>query len=380
MTLFQDGFTPLHFIIKMIQQISQYEYLGNSLQKFNSNMNELNVRIDHLYSDSNKWNSMTNTLSALLSSLNSFSTLVASNSSNWKRSSDLVYNLRGYWEEPIMVVYKNTFNCVANMTEIETWLNDNFPSSNFSPTQIMRCDFLCKNYSAEGLAGVRIREYKPEVQELLAANYSVTVGEIYDFLSYKNILESLIVVFNSLFRKYGKESLNISGIDAMTEIVNYVYYNVNTDSFESAELIKLSQTDLKMFHSYVYQYETAIVKYNLFVQRNFLNIPNNVLVQFEPRNISNYTGGRFFFKIRNKRWSYHDYKNIEFCAANLCNDCFEALPINELYIGEKDCPQRFKYLLTECEFEPSYVSPSAGPLMLNVPDNEDYNILDHLFS
>lgn len=364
----------------MIQQISQYEYLGNSLQKFNSNMNELNVRTDRLYSDSNKWNSMASTFFSLFSTLNSFSTFVESISSNWKRSADLVYNLRGYWEEPIHIVYKNTFTCVANMTEIETWLNDNFPSSSFSPTQIVRCDFLCKNYSAEGLEGVRIKEYKPEVQELLAANYSVTVNEINDFLSYKNILESLIVVFNALFRKYGRESLNISGIDAITEVVNYVYYNANTDSFESVELKQFSQTDLKMFHSYVFQYETVIVKYNLYVQRNFLNIPNNVLVQFQPLNVSNYTGGRFFFKIRNGRWSYHDYKNIEFCAANLCNDCYDALPINELYLGEKDCPQRFKYLLTECEFAPPYISPYVEPLMLNISDNEDYNILDHLFS
>lgn len=364
----------------MIQQISQYEYLGNSLYKFNSNMNELNVRMDRLYSDSNKWNSMASTFFNLFGTLNSLSNFVESNSANWKRASDLVYNLRGYWEEPIQIVYKNTFNCVANMPEIETWLNDNFPSSNFSPTQILRCDYLCKNYSAEGLEGDRIKEYNPQLQELLASNYSVSVNEVYDFLSYKNILESLIVVFNSLFRKYGKNSLNITGIDAMTAVSNYVYYNANNDLFETSELANFSQTDLKVFHSYVYQYETVIQKYNLYVQRNFLNIPNSVLVQFEPRNVSNYTGGRFFFKIRNGRWSYHDYTSIEYCAAANCSDCYDTLPINELYIGEKDCPQRFKYLLTECEFAPPYVNPYVEPMMLNLPVSEDYNILDHLFS
>lgn len=364
----------------MIQQISQYEYLGNSLYKFNSNMNELNVRMDRLYSDSNKWNSMASTFFNLFGTLNSLSNFVESNSANWKRASDLVYNLRGYWEEPIQIVYKNTFNCVANMPEIETWLNDNFPSSNFSPTQILRCDYLCKNYSAEGLEGDRIKEYNPQLQELLASNYSVSVNEVYDFLSYKNILESLIVVFNSLFRKYGKNSLNITGIDAMTAVVNYVYYNANNDLFETSELANFSQTDLKIFHSYVYQYETVIQKYNLYVQRNFLNIPNSVLVQFEPRNVSNYTGGRFFFKIRNGRWSYHDYTSIEYCASSNCSDCYDILPINELYPSEKDCPQRFKYLLTECEFTPPYVNPYVEPMMLNMPVGEDYNILDHLFS
>ena len=360
----------------MIRQISEFEYLGNSLEKFNSNMNELNVRMDILYSNSNKWNSLADAFNSTFNDLNSFATFVNENSGYWKRSSDLVYNLRGYWEEPIQIVYKNVFSCVANMLEIETWLNDNFPSENFSPTQIIRCDYLCNNYSADGLDGSRVREYKPEVMEKLAANYSVTVQEIFDFLSYKNQLESLIVVFNALFRKYGKDSLNITGIDAITSVINLVTYNSNYDVFESTELKDFSQTDLKLFHSYVYQYSVVMEKYNLYTRRNFQNIPNSVLVQFEPKNINVSTGGRFFYKIRNGRWSYHDYTSIEFCSDKLCNDCYDSLPINELY-GEKDCPQRFKYLLTECEFFNPYTDPNVEALSFNVSET---TILDELFS
>jgi hypothetical protein len=386
----------------MIQQISEFEYLGNSLYKFNSNMNELNVRVDRLYSDTNKWNSFGDLFNSVLSNLNSVCTFVNENSGYWKSSSDLVHNLRGYWEEPIQIVFKNTFSCVANMIEIETWLNDNFPSGNFSPTQIIRCDYICNNYSADGLNNTRINESKPNVLEKLAANYSVSVREVFDFLSYKNQLESLIVVFNTIFRKYGKNSLIVTGIDSITSIINLVTYNASYDIFESSELKDFSQTDLRLFHSYVYQYNIVIEKYNLYTQRNFEDIPNSVLVQFEPKDVDMYTGGRFFFKIRNGRWSYHDYTSIEFCPDRLCNDCYDSLPINDLY-KEKDCPQRFKYLLTECEFfnpaaDPAipYVIPNVEMLEFNIsditildhsnPDNilrgdiSDITILDHLFS
>lgn len=363
----------------MIQQISEFEYLGNSLEKFNSNMNELNVRIDRLYSDTNKWNALADAFNSTFNDLNNFATFVNENSGYWKRSSDLVYNVKGYWEEPIQIVYKNTFSCVANMLEIETWLNDNFPAENFSPTQIIRCDYLCNNYSADGLNGARIREYKPEVMEKLAANYSVTVQEVFEFLGFKNQLESLIVVFNALFRKYGKTSLNITGIDAITSVVNLVTYNPNYDIFESSELKDFSQTDLKLFHSYVYQYYVVLEKYNLYTRRNFQDIPNSVLVQFEPKNINVGTGGRFFYKIRNGNWSYHDYTSIEFCSDKLCNDCYDALPINELY-GEKDCPQRYKYLLTECEFFDPYVEPVEALSIMSMSNDSNTNILDELFS
>jgi hypothetical protein len=369
----------------MIQQISEFEYLGNSLQKFNSNMNELNVRTDILYSDSNKWNSLINEFLQIYNDLFSLTTNVQSNSSLWGSASDIVYNISGYWEEPIQIVYKNTFNGVANLIEIETWLNDNFPSSNFSPTQILRCDYLCKNYSPEGLDGIRITQYKPEILQELASDYFVSVNEIFDFLSYKNQLESLMVVFNALFRKYGKNDLIITGIEQMSTLSDLVVFNRNIDSFQSSTLENFNSTDLQIFHSYVSQYNIIIQKYNLYVQRNFEDIPTNVLVQFQPKNVSVHTGGYFFFKIRNGRWSYHEYKNIEFCAINTCSDCYNVLDINKLY-GEKDCPQRFKYLLTECEFVPPYVIPYITPYieMLSFApqsdNSDDYSILDQLFS
>jgi len=363
----------------MIQQLSEYEYLGTSLVKFNSNMNELNIRMDNLYSQAFEREPFLTSYKSLSADLHGFTTLLQSLSSNWKRSSDLVYNLRGYWEAPILISYKKTFNCVANYLEIQTWLNENFDPSNFSPTQIIRCDFLCKNYSVDALASTRALFYQPDVMESLANAYNTTVNDIFNFLSYQNQLNALLSVFNYLLRKYNKTDLILDSINEIETVVNLVTYNFNTESFESTELSDFSQTDFQFFHSYVIQYNGIKPRYDYYINRNFNNIPQSALNQFEPKNVNVNSGGSFFYKIVDNRWTYHYYTGSEYCASANCNDCYDALPLNELY-GEKDCPQRFKYLLTECEFVPPYVDPYVEPMMLGVPVGDDYNILDHLFS
>lgn len=363
----------------MIQPISEYEYLGTSLTKFNSNMQELNIRIDNLYSQIFGMESFVSSFAALSSDLEGFTSNIQTLSSNWKRSSDLVYNLRGYWEAPVLIAYKSTFNCVANYIEIETWLNENFPPENFSPTQVVRCDFLCKNYSTDALASTRIRTYEPTVMESLANLYNTTVNDIFNYLGYKNQLEALLAVFNYLFRKYSKTDLVLDDIEGISAITSFVTYNYNTRNFESAVLDNFSQSDLKYFDSYVRQYNNIKDRYQYYVDRNFNSIPQSAINQFEPRNIEVTTGGSFFFNIQNSRWTYHYYNGSEYCASENCNDCYDALPVNELY-GEKECPQRFKYLLTECDFVEPYVSPTVESLALPVEEDSEFTILDHLFS
>lgn len=363
----------------MIQQISEYEYLGTSLVKFNSNMNELNVRMDNLYSQMFEMEPFISSFISLSADLLGFTNLIASLSGNWKMSADLVYNLRGYWEAPILISYSKTFNCIANYLEIQTWLNENFPSSNFSPTQIIRCDFLCKNYSSDALASTRVLTYQPETMESLANAYNTTVDDVFNYLGYKNQLEALLSVFNFLLRKYNKTDLILESIDEIENITNLVIYNFNSNLFESSELNEFSQTDLIYFHSYVSQYNNIKPKYDFYVSRNLNDIPQAAINQFEPRNVYVNSGGSFFYRIVNGKWVYHFYTGSEYCASANCNDCFDSLPVNELY-GEKDCPQRFKYLLTECEFTPPYTPPYVEPMMLSLPVEDGYNIIDHLFS
>lgn len=332
----------------MIKPLSEFQYLGNSLETFNSNMNELNVRMDRLYLDKEKWNSMAESFSTIESQMNTMLSTLSTSGDNWSAASDLVYNVKGYWEEPILVAYKSTFNMVANFLEIETWLNDNFPSDSFSSTQILRCDFLCKNYSADSFQGARIESYVPEVLEELASVYSTTVGDILMFLGLRNQLNTLVTILNFYLRKYNKNNILLNGIEDIENLLNLITYNKNSDSLESGELSEFNKTDLTYFHSYLYQYSMINEKYGLFVRRNFLAIPEYILTQFLPKNIHISTGGTFFFKIRNSRWTYHPYTNIEFCSKNTCSDCYASLDINDLYKYKAPCLYTVKYILTEC--------------------------------
>jgi len=364
----------------MITPLTEFQYLGNSLETFNSNMQELNVRTDVLHSQKDKWNSLFKIFALIQAEMNGLTATLESNSSNWSSSSDLVYNVKGYWEEPIMIAYKSTFNMVANFLEIETWLNDNFPSSLFSNTQILRCDFLCKNYSSESFQGSRIDSFKPEVLENLAATYSTTVNNIFMFLGLRNQMNTLLTTFNFYLRKYNKNNILLNEISEIESLVNLVWYNKNTDSLESSELNNFNSTDLTYFHSYLYQYRIVNEKYKSFVRLNFLSIPEFILTQFAPKNIHINTGGTFFFKIRDGRWTYHPYTNIEFCSTNTCSDCYANLDINELYKNRLPCLFPVKYILTECiipDPEP-YVTPLGN--LAQVVDLQEYDILSQLFS
>lgn len=332
----------------MITPLTEFQYLGNSLETFNANMQELNVRTDVLHSQKERWNSLYESFSLIQAEMNSLTSTLSSNSSNWSSSSDLVYNVKGYWEEPIMIAYKSTFNMVANFLEIETWLNDNFPSNSFSSTQILRCDFLCKNYSSESFQGSRIESFKPEVLENLAATYSTTVNDVFMFLGLKNQMNTILTALNFYLRKYNKNNMLLNEISEIESLTNFVWYNKNTDALESTELNDFNATDLTYFHSYIYQYRIVNEKYKEFVNKNFLSIPEFVLTQFAPKNIHINTGGTFFFKIRDGRWTYHPYTNIEFCPIDKCSDCYSALDINNLYRYRSPCLYQIKYVLSEC--------------------------------
>lgn len=366
----------------MITPISEYEYLGNSLQTINSNMNELNIRVDNLFLEKEKWNELANTFTTLSAELNSFVTTVQTNSGNWKSSTDLVYNTRAYWEEPVQICYHKTFTTIANYLEIETWLNENFPSESFSPSQIMRCDFLCKNYNNDSLEGSRISSYGDgPTLEKLANLYGTNVNYIFRYLDVRNQMQSLLQVFNFLFRKYNKTSLILKDVSQIANVTNFVTFNRNTDSFQSSILDNFSQSDLKYFDSYVYQYKIVNVPYNVFVEGEFLLIPEYILSQFSPKNIYVSTGGRFFYKIINNKWTYYPYSNIEFCVNESCNDCYDKLDVNLLYKNRPPCIYNTKYILTECETpEPPYGSIVPVVELLSINDSESIEIISNLIS
>lgn len=366
----------------MIIPLTEFQYLGNSLETFNSNMQELNVRTDVVHSQKDRWNSLFQSFSLIQAEMNSLISTVSANGAKWSSSSDLVHNIKGYWEEPIMIAYKSTFNMIANFLEIETWLNDNFPSSSFSSTQILRCDFLCKNYSSDSFQGARIENFKPEVLEELASVYSTTVGDIFTFLGLRNQMNTLVTTLNFYLRKYNKNNSLLTQISDIENLTSLIQYNRNTDSLESEELKNFNYTDLTYFHSYLYQYSVINKQYDSYIRLNFLSIPEYILTQFSPKNIHINTGGNFFFKIRDGRWTYHPYTNIEFCSNNSCSDCYANLDINELYKYREPCLFPVKYILTECIITEPYVTPYVAPLgnIAQVVDLQDYDTLSQLFS
>jgi hypothetical protein len=314
----------------MIQEISEYKYLGNGLAQINSNMNEFNVRIDLLYSDISKWNSLLK-FNEIASKLSDLSTFLNSYSANWKNSSDLVYNLQGYWEEPVQIAFYKTFNYVANFVEIETWLNDYFPATDFSPTQILRCDFLCKNYSDEMLEGARILNYDSSKLEEIALKYTTTVKKVYRFLGIKNQLNAIISLINFLLKKYNYTNFYVDKIKDLSSYSTFVEFDKSTNIFSSTQLANFSEIDLAYFDSYITQYNNL---YNIYKSKyiELEVIPPEEIILFDLKDVAVTSGGAFFYKIINNSWTYHPYSNIEFCPRNICSDCYNSLDLNAIKI------------------------------------------------
>jgi hypothetical protein len=353
----------------MIKLISDYEYLGNGLVKINSNMNEFNVRVDLLYNNIENWESLNN-FNFLKNKFDQLYTVLTSFSADWKSTADLVYNVKGYWEQPILIAFHRTFNFVANFVEIETWLNENFPTREFSPTQIIRCDFLCKNYNDESLDGFRLVNYDPIKAEEKASFYGTTSKKVYRFLGIKNQLNSIIFLINALLRKYNNTSYIINRIQDLSVYSSFIGYNKSLNTFFSEELKDFSPTDLAYFQTYITQYNNVYKIY----QRDYIqleSIPADDLLIFDLRDVAITSGGSFFFKNIKDYWTYYPYTNIEFCPKNVCSDCYDEIDINNLYKNREYCNGIPKYILTECGETIPYTPPYTGPLNVN-----DAKILD----
>lgn len=323
------------------------ENLGNSLYKMNDLFHLYNVRYDILMSNKENWNSLANTYGNISGGLEDMRTLVSSTSASWKEASDLVYNVQGFWEEPIFIMYKDTFNMVGNWLEIQSWLNENFDPSTFSPTQVIRCGFTCKNFNADSLEGTKLIEVSQDILEGLASAYGVTFKDIINYINYKNQLDAILSILNSILNRSGNSQYTITDISTVTAINQFIQFNKNTDSFESSTLLNVTPTNYNTLHALLYQLLVLKVKLVPLINKGIEDIPKNVLNKFYSKNLLVVTSGEFFFKIRNGQWSYHPYTNIEFCSENVCGDCYDVININDLY-KNKQCLEIVKYVLTEC--------------------------------
>lgn len=358
----------------MIKAFSEHQYLGNSLQIINSNMHELNIRWDILYSDKEKWNELYNTMQTMSAQLVQFSTGMASNSADWKESSDLVYNVKGYWEEPVMIVYKETVNCAANYLEIENWLNDNFPVEGFSPTQILRCDFMARNYSYESVDNVRLKDFDHSVIESLAAKHRTTTLNVFNYLGLTNQLKSIITLIDFFFRKHGLKNYLINTVRDISSYHSLITYNRITDQFESSAFNKLNQSDLRNVHAYLYQYELV---YKLwFKYKGLSDIPAEDLLKFNLMDVHVSNAGNFFYKNIGGRWQYYPYTHIEFCTKDVCTDCYSPVDLNSLYQSREYC---FSPATPYGEIRETPDTPTISALAIAGME-DGYDIISHLMS
>jgi phage pi2 protein 07 len=288
--------------------------------------------------------------------------------------------VKGYWEEPIMIVYKRTFNYAANYLEIETWLNENFDPSGFSPEQILRCDFLCKNYNDEMLQGYRLIDFDPYTTESLAVQYSTTSNNVYNFLGLENQLNAIISLMNFFLKKNNKTSLIVDSIKDLSGYANYISYNKINNTFYSSELNTFREADLRALHAYIYQYQLVYKTYLKYL--DIASIPKEVLKKFDLKDISITNGGNFFYKIINGRWTYYPYTHIEFCNNTICSDCYDSLDLKELYANKRYCFVGAKYTLTECVSAVPYgeILSFSMPILVDIPEEGEYDMLSNLLS
>lgn len=344
----------------MIQNIPVYDYLGNGLEKFNSNWKQLNIRLDRLYSDVPLWNSFFTQFSTLSSQLQQTKTITQTNSANWKSVSNVVFNMQGYWEEPILIAYKKIFNCISNWLEMQTWLNENFPTSNFPQNQSIICEYMCTNYVVESLQGTFTPKYNSQYLDSIATAYSVTTNNVFSFLGFENQMNALKNSFNFLLKKYNLTDLLLEQYsDVITfNFTNFIKFDKSTGKFVSEDLTGFNQTDLIFFHSYIKQFNTVYPNYIKYGNGIIDIIPRNILNQFVPLNLEVIGAGQFYFENVDGVWQYREYTGLNFCALNVCGDCYDYIDPNTLY-KEKDC-YRFKYLLTECEYYNPYENIDSG--------------------
>lgn len=333
----------------MIQQLDEYEHIGNGYKIFNSNMNELNIRFDLLFNNVEKWNSLANSFQSISSDL--FYTLtndVPALSGKWQSVSDLVYNVEGFWSEPIEIIYKNSVNIVGSYLEIEDWLNSTFIASNFADGQIIRTDFLCRNYNSDILDGVNIDNYDINVLETLATTYNTTTLNIFQYLGFKNQIDTIISLMNTFLRKYNYKDIIIKDWTDLEQFNDFIKYNFREEKFHSLILPNVNQADLKFIHSYIHQYNVIKPKYKSYIDLKVNEIPDQILNAFLIKNVYNNISSYLFFKNINGKWTYRPYNNIDFCANNTCSDCYNLIDINQLY-KNRDCLDTVKFVLTECD-------------------------------
>jgi len=326
-----------------IKEQDRYSAIGNLQKTVNSNMQEFNVRTCDVDKNIDAWRSNFQDLSSLIPKLESFASSFQETSAFLKSASDIVYNFENYWLPNIGILYVKPFSVIANYQDIEKWLDSNFIDV-FHKNQILSVNFAVHSYDPTILNGTPIQNITTETLDSLAISYQLTATEIKDFVVKDNLVNSIISIINSIFNriKIGMTVKNNNDLfDIYSKITSFRGI-LNTTQFI------IDQENLKVIYSLLNQYALIHPVYTDYANRGAKQIPELIISKFDLKNIYTHYFHSFCFKQNSdKKWKYLPDCYKENCKNQPCDDCYDALDVNDYY-ENSDCVLGTKFVLREC--------------------------------
>lgn len=331
-----------------ITQLDLYDAIGNSLESsINKNFNLLNIRMCRIDEIRTKLIPFFNILANKNSDVHNFITAVNSNSSNWNDVSTIVYNANGYWLEPITIMYQKTFSVVANFQEIETWLNTTFPN-HFVNNQILKISFTVKNFDPTILNNTQLSNITQDSLNHIAATYNQNTLDIQSYLSYLNHVNGMISTINNIFKKNNRNDILIKAGDTVTTLSYISSFIIHRHAISSSLLTSFSNGDLKILYSVLTQLNSINDIYQSYIKKGINVLPTNILNQFNRQGVfTTFVHSFCFLKNTDNKWAYIPDCNINFCANNICNDCYDTIDVNTLYTDRR-CKLPLQFQLVSC--------------------------------
>lgn len=328
-----------------IYEIPTYQYLGNSLDEINRNLNLLSIRHCNLRYSGEKIENLYNAFDSIRWSLQSAFTTVSTLSSNWQNSSDIVQNLQGYWNYPIQLIYPSSINVIPEQKEIKEWLSGILDVSDYPDGQMVRVDFIMTPYDVNALLNTKYNFTDSATLDSLSTFYNTSRKNVVGFLQYNNQLNSLLSAINTLLKRNSQKVIETN--EDVLSIKNNLSWVDATNTFVSSDYPTLSQEELKTLWAYLDLFYVIYLKY-IPLNTEVGGISASDLQKFDSKNFNNNIIHNFYFKKINSAWDFYPSKNINFCAPNVCGDCVEYLDPNSQYTNT-DCKKRLLYQLVECE-------------------------------
>ena len=326
-----------------IQEIDEYQALGNSLNVINDNFANIDTRLCIYDSRQSSLEDMFTSLQASSAMFADFYNQATTLSAGFRDMSDIVYNIQGYWHNTATIVYQNTFSVMANYVEILEWLNTHF--TDFSDNQLVRVQYLVKSYDDIILNGQALDNITISTLNSLATSYKLKTADIQRYIVLDNHIQSIIsLISNILTKSFIKTKIKTTDdVDALVGS-----FSIHKNVISSPLLKDLSYDKTLTIWSLLEQYEMLIVEYKSLQTLGISNVPSSVLSKFNTKSVSETFIGSFCYRWSNSIWSYSPSCANEICVQDVCTDCYDILDPNKLY-HKTECPAFPRYILYKCD-------------------------------